>query len=1615
MKNSFIRLVISFFVLFWTTNLMADKVKVDIIFVMDTSGSLDNEAPALVSATQAVTRDLSSVYDLDTKLWSITNAFDFSNAGFQSSVINQIPNATSNHYEDWGPATYDVATFYSAWRTDAIKIIVPISDEGPEDGDGLYQNDIDSINKARRALDATNIYAVPIIAQGYNGNQNILHSNYGLLLSNKAIKTGSGDLVAQFKTIISDIVSEASGRTLGSVNAKFIENLNGGKLILDVKGAKKYNVIAKFDGKEILSTTTTNSNIPITFPNGYDSTINHQLQIDYTAYAIDNNNQILDTKSATLTQNINAGNRVATNFVEFRTATKLESNPMKFASARSEVTYQAKSTSFIADPVDISSGNFSFSNNDLIIPTAGIPLVIKRFYNSLDNIRGWKFNIINSIDISDINNIKVSWQNGDSKDLFVKANNGWVSVYSTDTLNTEAGGYVITKSDGTKYKFDTSGKLIAITNKQDLGLSFEYVGLDIHIKDSFGTLLATVVRNNLSQITSITDSLGNTISYTYAGENLISYTNRNGDKETYEYSNNLINKISGNDGKTYVSNTYDSQGRVISQLNGDNQETTFTYEGDLANYIVNLVKVKYANGITRIHKFNLLLPTSIEGSGTNISFQYDENSNVKSITDTNSKTWSYERNSLGLMTKSTDPQGNTILYAYDANGNIISQTNGLGQNVLFEYDTKNNLIKATDADGKITSYEYNLNNQVVKITNALNQVVVYSYNAKGQLETVTLPNGAITTYTYNALGNVETIKDGLNRVVTYQYDKEGKVIKITNPLGYATQMKYNEFGDLIQVTDAKKRNTSMEYNLDGLLTKTTLVDGTTIESTYDVLGREIVTKDTLGREFKKEYDDFGRISKVVDAKGNNFELVYDNVGNVIKVIDAQGNAVQTTYDELYRPSKNIDANGLEVATTTYNALSIPTKIVDSLGKSVEFNFDNLNRLQESTLSGSIKAQALYDGLGNIIKTTDPKGGVNSYEYDSVGNLIKEINPLNKENVYAYDILGRVASTTTPNGVLNTFVYDDLDRIVKMSQRKDSIENNTTYTYDEVGNVLSVVDDKGTITYTYNVNDQVATRTDIYGKTVSYSYDQARRLSTLTYPDGKKVTYTYDDNDNLAKVKDFADRETLFEYDVNGNLIKTTHINGAYTLYTYDKNARLMTLKNHTKDGKVISSNEITRDGVGNIVGNKNTSSATVDISKVKNFNFEMNGFNQITKSADGDFAYDDNGNLLSYKYDAKLNSLVYDLSNNLTKATLGSDVYSYTYDAEGNRVSVNNKHYIVDNIMGLSKPLAETDSSNNIQKYYIWANGLSYSVDSSGDTLVYLYDYQGNTNAILDKNNAIKASYQYNAYGSLISADEKLDNPFKYLGQHGIQSDSNGLYYVRARYYSPQLNRWTQSDVKRGTIANPLSLNRYALNEGDAVNYVDVNGYERGKSGYKPIDNTISTSKIGIQEEFKMYQINSDVLKIYSEQGAILGCVSKQDGNFIMGKCGVSPSSFAQSIEFKPILLDYEELFIKYSKAKDLGLSIEVGIADFGKGVGAVVPIKIGKVELQVGARIEAWQIYNLVPFANPFGTMEEYKKANDKSVKSTTKSLNRAVSMTKNSVCNNKEAGFLMHFIYGC
>ncbi|MFA4916433.1 MAG: RHS repeat-associated core domain-containing protein [Syntrophales bacterium] len=65
-----------------------------------------------------------------------------------------------------------------------------------------------------------------------------------------------------------------------------------------------------------------------------------------------------------------------------------------------------------------------------------------------------------------------------------------------------------------------------------------------------------------------------------------------------------------------------------------------------------------------------------------------------------------------------------------------------------------------------------------------------------------------------------------------------------------------------------------------------------------------------------------------------------------------------------------------------------------------------------------------------------------------------------------------------------------------------------------------------------------------------------------------------------------------------------------------------------------------------------------------------------------------------------------------------------------------------------------------------------------------------------DGDQDIKNKYAYDPFGNIAAQQEAsgLSQPFKYVGQFGVMTEPNGLYYMRARYYDPQVGRFISED-----------------------------------------------------------------------------------------------------------------------------------------------------------------------------------------------------------------------------
>ena len=132
---------------------------------------------------------------------------------------------------------------------------------------------------------------------------------------------------------------------------------------------------------------------------------------------------------------------------------------------------------------------------------------------------------------------------------------------------------------------------------------------------------------------------------------------------------------------------------------------------------------------------------------------------------------------------------------------------------------------------------------------------------------------------------------------------------------------------------------------------------------------------------------------------------------------------------------------------------------------------------------------------------------------------------------------------------------------------------------------------------------------------------------------------------------------------------------------------------------------------------------------------------------------------------------------------------------------------------------------------YVYGIGL-IGEETSGSFKTYHFDYRGSTAAITDINGNVTDTFEYDTYGNLISRTGTSAIIFLYNGRDGVVTDSNGLIYMRARYYSPELRRFINADIIAGEISNAVTLNRYAYANGNPVSNIDPFGLsaERGNN-----------------------------------------------------------------------------------------------------------------------------------------------------------------------------------------
>ncbi|MCB0538402.1 MAG: hypothetical protein KDE33_12850, partial [Bacteroidetes bacterium] len=669
-------------------------------------------------------------------------------------------------------------------------------------------------------------------------------------------------------------------------------------------------------------------------------------------------------------------------------------------------------------------------------------------------------------------------------------------------------------------------------------------------------------------------------------------------------------------------------------------------------------------------------------------------------------------------------------YTYDTQGNIVGTTTET-QNVQQEFDNNNRLTVSRDKNsGYITKYSYDNNgyvNKVVVIDSLFNDSIKYVYknNQYGEVDT-------ILNYNDQNWNVQETrIYRNANGDPTNIVENEGLGGEVRH------QYYYNSNGLVNKYISPTGYNTDITYNSYGNIFYTAKIPNPPpgfpiIERYYyDSVSRLIVYSNAEEDSTQYTYDASDNIILVaVDPNSLNLktEYTYDKNYNLIAVKSPKGHTTNLSYD-FHTDNLTQESDGNNSKMWKYSDDGYLDTFINKNGAIFPYTYFDSSNFPNTPFAGMFRSdgRTFYSYRDN---TKEPYlinniyGKANHYWYDS-RQRGKFSNPVSVSTSGFF-------SNSVADQVY--YEYDKLNRVVLMEYpTMSSKQFGLIFTYDavtrKVESVKNRYNNKAYVTYQYHKDGK--TNKVIYGNgdTIHYHYDRFDRLDTLSAIN-KAGQLLY----KISAQMDRTGRHTSENIQVYYNGVQDTTlptITKSTSSYTYQTRNRIL-----TGDGKSFTS----------------TGAGEVDSSW-------SNPTNKYT--------WTDYGKLASVKKDTILTV--------------------YEYDALGNRKRKNNIYYVIDQ-ENTGNPIIEATQGAALQATYVYGNGLVCRIDGLTDSVYYYhYDFRGSTIGITDDTGKLVKLYKYLPYGSIYheAGGISWNNPYKYIGSYGVQTDDTDLCYMNARYYQP--------------------------------------------------------------------------------------------------------------------------------------------------------------------------------------------------------------------------------------
>jgi RHS repeat-associated protein len=563
----------------------------------------------------------------------------------------------------------------------------------------------------------------------------------------------------------------------------------------------------------------------------------------------------------------------------------------------------------------------------------------------------------------------------------------------------------------TTWRYDAAGNLASLTLPDNSKLTYGY--------------------DTAHRLIKVTDLFGNNTAYTLDGLGDMTLTNVSNPKGTVTRTH---------------SGVFDALGRILQDIGGMGQTTTYTYDPDgnaltIADPDNNQTQQSF-DALNRVSTITYPAP------GGFAAIAYDPHDRVLTVTDPNSNVTSYVYDGFGDAIQQTSPDTATTVYVYDADGNLTRKTDAAGAIANNTFDALDRVLTTTypgDASENIAyTYDQAVHGfgigRLTSLTDAVGSLS-RGYDERGNMLTESRTNGKTsmkTFYTYDAANRVASIGYPSTAAVVYTRDIMGRIVRVSAKApgvatysSVASAIAYEPFGPVSALTFgngiADTRGYDLDYRMTGIA-DTGTTDVQKVAYAYDPANNVMDIEDKVNASNSQafKYDPLNRLTQATSATGGYGKLVwtYDPVGNRLTQT-AKG--VLTTYG--YTAGSNRLAS-IATGATTQSVGTTSAGNIDSFSPAMNsvtsLAYNQASRLATLTAGTKLLAKYTYDAFGQRLRKATTTTTATLYQFGQSGNLLEEAYTSGAGPVdYIYLGTQPVATLTPGTG---TFSYLHTDHL-----------------------------------------------------------------------------------------------------------------------------------------------------------------------------------------------------------------------------------------------------------------------------------------------------------------------------------------------------------------------------------------------------------------------------------------------------------------------------------------------------------------------------------------------------------------------------------------------------------